>query len=134
MASIGISYTTSGETPLAYNFVLDNFQDASMPRSYMGAMSFDKSASGAVILGGPAYREKYQWVISTYMPTADAELFDVMFQSWDLDRSAGYSAACGLTDNTWGPAITTSVVFMTAPSFSWAGGNVTLVSFGLGEV
>ena len=134
MASIGISYTSSADTPVAYNFVLDNFQDAGMPRSNMGSISFEKSASGATILGGPAYREKYQWVISTFMPTADAEQFDAMFQAWDQDRAKGLPAAYGVTDERWGPSITTSVVFMTAPSYTWAGGNVTMVSFGLGEV
>lgn len=134
MASIGIAYTSSGNTSVTYNFVLDNFQDASMPRSYMGSISFQNSANGAVILGGPAHREKYQWVISTFMPTTDAESFDEMFRAWDTDRASGLTAACGLTDETWGPTVNASVVFMTAPTYRWAGGNLTQVSFGLGEV
>ena len=135
MASIGIAYTSSQEeTPTAYNFVIDNFADAGMPRSYMGSMSFSNSANGAVILGGPAYREKYQWVISTLMPTVDAQLFDAMFRAWDLDRASGLTAACGLIDDTWGPRVETSAVFVTPPGFEWAGGQLTSVSFGLAEV
>tara|TARA_Y100000004_G_scaffold153871_2_gene177827 strand:+ start:703 stop:1104 length:402 start_codon:yes stop_codon:yes gene_type:complete len=133
VAKIAISYTPSGGSPV-YSFELDNFQDAGFPRTYMGSASFDKSASGAVILSGPAYKEKYQWVISTYMPTSDAYNFDAMFRAWDEDRASGKSVACGIVDETWGPTVTTSAVFLTPPVFAFAGGNITLVSFGLGEI
>ena len=69
---IGISYTASGGT--AYNFQIDNFGDNAMPRSYVGSASFDLSANGASILGGPAFKQKYQWVISTIMGTPDRVL------------------------------------------------------------
>lgn len=129
---IGISYTDSGST--AYNFQIDNFGDNAYPRSYMDSASFDMSANGASILGGPAFRQKYQWVISTIMQTTDAEAFDVMFQSWDYDRATGLNAACGLIDETWGPDVSANVVFVTAPSYARMGPRLTLVSFGLQEV
>ena len=133
MASIGISYTPYSGSP-AYSFEINNFQDAGFPRTYMSSATFDKSANGAVILGGPAYRDKYQWVISTFMETTAAQSFDDMFRAWDSDRAAGHSVACGIVDNTWGSEITTSAVFMTPPSYTYSGGNVTVVSFGLGEI
>ena len=129
---IGISYTADGGT--AYNFQIDNFGDNAMPRSYVGSASFDLSANGASILGGPAYRQKYQWVISTLMQTADAQNFDVMFRAWDADRAAGLTAACGITDQTWGPDVDTNAVFVTPPSYTYTSPQLTLVSFGLQEV
>jgi len=129
---IGISYTDSGST--AYNFQIDNFGDVAYPRSYTGSASFDMSANGASLLGGPAYKQKYQWVISTVMSTADAQEFDVMFQAWDTDRAAGLTAACGIIDQTWGPDVDTNAVFVSPPSYTRMGPQFTLVSFGLQEV
>ena len=129
---IGISYTSPGGP--AYTFQVDNFGDNAMPRSYVGSLDFDLSANGANILGGPAYRQKYQWVISTIMATPDAESFDAMFQAWDSDRALGLTAACGVIDQTWGPEIDTNAIFVTAPSYARLGPRLTLVSFGLQEV
>lgn len=129
---IGISYTADGGT--AYSFQIDNFGDNAMPRSYVGSASFDLSANGTSILGGPAYRQKYQWVISTLMQRADAESFDVMFRAWDTDRATGLTAACGITDQTWGPDVDTNAVFVTPPSYTYISPQLTLVSFGLQEV
>lgn len=129
---IGISYTDSGSN--VYNFQIDNFGDNAMPRSYTDTASFDMSANGASILGGPAYSQKYQWVISTLMQTTDAESFDTMFQAWDTDRAAGLTAACGIVDETWGPDVTTNAVFVTAPTYTYMGPKLTMVSFGLQEV
>lgn len=129
---IGISYTPEGGS--AYNFQIDNFGDNAMPRSYIGSVSYDMSANGANLLGGPAYRQKYQWVISTIMNTADAQSFDSMFQGWDADRAAGLSAACGIVDETWGPDVETDAVFVTPPTYTRLSPSLTLVSFGLQEV
>ena len=129
---IGISYTADGGT--AYNFQIDNFGDNAMARSYIGTASFELSANGANILSGPAHRQKYQWVVSTLMQTSDAESFDAMFQAWDTDRAAGLTAACGITDQTWGPDVSTDAVFVTPPSFTYISPQLTLVSFGLQEV
>jgi len=130
---LGISYTPSGGSPV-YNFEIDNFGDNAMPRSYVGEISYDMSANGTNILGGAAYAQKYQWVVSTIMETADALSFDAMFQAWDTDRAAGLTAACGVVDQTWGPDVTTSVVFVTAPTYTRMGPKLTMVSFGLQEV
>ena len=129
---IGISYTAVGGT--AYSFQIDNFGDNAMPRTYSNSATFEMSANGANLLGGPAYKQKYQWVISTIMKTVTAESFDAMFQSWDTDRAAGYTAACGIIDQTWGPDVDTNAVFVTSPSYTYLGPTLTLVSFGLQEV
>lgn len=129
---IGISYTA--DSGGAYNFQVDNFGDNAMPRSYTGSVSFDMSANGANILGGPAYRQKYQWVIATLMPTVVAKEFDAMFQAWDADRAAGLTAACGVTDQTWGPVVDTDAVFVTPPTYTRMSPQLTMVSFGLQEV
>lgn len=129
---LGISYTDSGST--AYNFVIDNFGSNALPRTYTGSMTYDMSANGANILGGPAYSQKYQWVVSTLMPQADAVNFDVMFQAWDADRAAGLTAACGITDETWGATVNTNAVFVTPPSYTYMSPSLTMVSFGLQEV
>ena len=129
---IGISYTAEEGT--AYNVQVDNFGDNAMPRSYVGSASFSLSANGANILGGPAFKQKYQWVISTIMPTVDAKYFDTMFQAWDTDRASGLAAACGITDETWGPDVDTSAVFVTPPTYTRMSPRLTMVSFGLQEV
>ena len=129
---IGISYTSSGGTP--HSFQIDNFGDNAMPRSYLGNATFETSVSGANILGGPAHKQKYQWVISTIMNTSAAQSFDLMFQDWDLDRSIGLPAACGVADQTWGPTVNTDAVFITPPVYTRLSPKLTLVSFGLQEV
>lgn len=132
MGVIGISYTA--EAGQVYNIVFDNFGDSAMPRTYSGAVDFSLSANGTSILSGPVYRQKYQWVISTIMSKNDALNVDQLFRSWDTDRSQGLSAACGLSDTTWGPQVDTSVVFVTPPSFTRLSPILTLVSLGLSEV
>ena len=133
MPTIGISYTPSAGSPV-YSFQIDNFGDNAMPRSYVGSFAFSQSLNGANILGGPAFRQKYQWVISTIMNTSDAQSFDAMFQSWDVDRASGLTAACGIIDETWGAVVDTSAVFITAPTYTRLSPILTLVSFGLQEV
>ena len=125
---IGISYDG------AYNFQLDNFGDNAYPRSYIGSATFDLSANGANILGGPAFKQKYQWVISSVMETTIALDFDEMFRAWDNDRGLGLTAAVGIIDQTWGAEVETSAVFVTPPVYTRMGPNLTLVSFGLQEV
>jgi hypothetical protein len=132
MSTLGISYTAQGGG--VHNFVLDNFGDFAMPRSYQATATFEQSANGADILGGPAFRQKYQWVVSTVMSKASAAAFDLMFQAWDTDRAAGYSAACGVNDQTWGPTVTGNAVFVTPPTYTRMGPQLMMVSFGLQEV
>ena len=133
MSTLGISYTPNAGSPV-YSFQVDNFGDNAMPRSYVGSFDFTQSSNGTNILGGPAFAQKYQWVISTIMDTTDAQNFDTMFRAWDTDRAAGLTAACGVIDNTWGPSVNTSVVFVTAPTYTRLSPILTLVSFGLQEV
>ena len=100
----------------------------------MATAEFDTSANGASILTGPASRQRYQWVISTVMPTNRAQDLEQMFIAWDVDRSSGYPVALGINDQTFGAAVTGSALFVTPPSFTYMGPQNTLVSFGLMEV
>jgi len=70
------------------------------------------------------------------MSEADAVSFDAMFKAWDADRASGLSAAVGIIDQTFGPQISTSAVFSTAPTYAMFGNNMTnvVVSFGLSEI
>jgi hypothetical protein len=133
MSQIGVSYTPSGGSPV-YNFVFDNFGDNALPRSYQGGASFDQSANGTSIIGGPAFRQKYIWVISSIITQVEAASFDEMFQAWDTDRAAGLPVAMGITDDTFGPSVSTSAVVSTSPSYVRMGPKFMLVSFSLTEV
>ena len=133
MSQIGVSYTPSGGSPV-YSFVFDNFGDNALPRSYQGGASFDQSANGTSIIGGPAFRQKYVWVISSIVTEGEAASFDEMFQAWDTDRAAGLPVAMGITDDTFGPSVSTSAVVSTSPSYVRMGPKFMLVSFSLTEV
>ena len=132
MSRIGISYTPNGGS--AYNFVLDNFGDNAIPRTYQETSSYSVAASGTSIISGPAFRQKYQWVISSVVNTTDAAEFDAMFRGWDADRAAGRAPAVGVTDETFGATVNANAVFQTAPSYVRMGPKFTLISFGLAEV
>lgn len=133
MSQIGISYTPSGGSPV-YNLVFDNFGGTELPRSYQESATFEKSASGASIVSGSPYRQKYMWAMSSIVPKAFAEEFDNMFRAWDQDRSEGLPAACGVTDTTFGATVNANVVFSTMPTFVRLSPADYLVSFGLMEV
>ena len=134
MLTISISYTSQLTPANIYDFTIDNFGDNAMPRTYVGEGDFSFSANGTSIISGPAYGRKYQWVISTLMVKDDAVVFDRMFRDWDLDRAAGYPAACGVIDQTWGDTVSTNVIFLTPPSYVRTSPVDVLVSFGLQEV
>lgn len=131
--SLGISYTPVAGTPV-YDITFTEFTDNSLPRGYLAEASYETSANGATILGGPAFRQKYFWTISCHQSPAKAQELDAMFRAWDQDRSNGYSAAIGLIDETFGPQISTSALFSTPPSYIYISPSITLVSFGLSEV
>lgn len=133
MSQIGVSFTPSGGSPV-YNFVFDNFGDNALPRTYQGSASFSQSANGALITGGPAFRQKYLWVLSSVVTNAVAVEFDEMFHSWDADRSSGIAAALGVTDTTFGATVSASAVVSTPPSYVRMGPAFMLVSFSLTEV
>lgn len=132
MARLGLSYTANGGT--VYNFILDNFGEDAYPRTYVSTASFDTSVNGTNILGGPARIQKYQWAVSSIVPTANASTFEEMFRAWDLDRSNGLAAAVGVSDETFGATVNTSAVFVTPPSYTWMGPGFTMISFGLQEI
>ena len=132
MSQIGISYTASDAT--VYNIVLENFGENAFPRTYQESASFEKSANGTSLISGPVYRQKYMWAISSIVLTTVATEFDSLFQDWDQDRSDGLSATCGVSDSTFGPTVSTSVVFSTPPSYTYMGPALTMISFGLMEV
>jgi hypothetical protein len=133
MAQIGLSYTPSGGSPV-YNIVLEEFGDRVIPRTYDGSASFAKSANGASLLQGPAYKQKYVWAITSLVTDVLAAEFDAMFQAWDTDRAAGLPAVCGIADTTFGPQVNTEVLFSTPPSYTYMGPKLTLIAFGLQEV
>ncbi|HAW77980.1 MAG TPA: hypothetical protein DCW74_19870 [Alteromonas australica] len=133
MSQIGVSFTPSAGSPV-YSIVFDNFLDEGFPRNYQGEATFSQSANGATILDGPAYRQKYIWVISSLVPHATAISLDALFQAWDLDRSNGLPVACGVVDMTFGATVTTSAVFSTPPTYTYMGGDLTMVTFGLTEI
>ena len=132
MPVIGIAYSgTIG----AFNIVITNFGGNQLPRSYQESAAFSTSANGASILAGPAFKQKYQWAISTMMLNSDAEILQNMFEAWDSDRSEGLAAAVGIVDETGpGPDVSTNAVFTTAPTFTRMGPLQMMVSFGLLEV
>ena len=132
MSQIGISFTSAESTD--YSFIFTNFGDTEMPRSYQSNASFSLSANGTSILGGPAYRQKYQWILSSIVEKEEAVQIDALFQAWDTDRAQGLPAACGIIDQTFGAEVSTSAVFVTPPSYNRLSPRLTLVSFGLEEV
>jgi hypothetical protein len=132
MASIGIAFNDS--LAVNHNVVITDFTGQDFPRQYANNASFEYSANGSHVLGGPAYRQKYIWTIAAVIPTADALALDALFVAWDTDRAAGKPVACGITDETFGASVTTNAVFSTSPSYTYMGGNLTLVAFGMSEV
>lgn len=130
--TLGIAYTSQGGSN--YNFVLDNFGDFGYPRTFLSDATFERSASGVLVLGGTSFRQKYQWVISSVMGELDAEDFQDMFEAWDVDRADGFSAALGVNDKTFGSTVNADAIFVTPPSFTRMGPGLAMVSFGLQEV
>lgn len=128
--SIGLAYS-SGST---YNVVFREFTGAGIPRTYESTASFGRTASGATSISGSTGRQKYIWAISSFVSPADAQELDGMFRAWDADRAEGRPAACGLTDETFGPSLSTSVVFTTPPSYIYLSPQVIQVDFGVSEV
>lgn len=132
MSAIGIAYSGGAG---GFNIVITNFGGNEYPRSYQESAAYSQSVNGASILSGPAFKQKYQWAISTIMLNADAEILQNMFESWDSDRSEGLAAAVGIIDQTGpGSDISTNAVFGTAPTFVRVGPLQMMVSFGLLEV
>lgn len=126
----GITITNSAGT-----FKAAAFGGMEVARAYDGSTSFDRSASGTQILGGPTYRQKYIWGIDVKCSETEAVTLDAIFRAWDLSRSNGNSSVVSVVDETFGASVSASAVFSTPPVFTrLAGGNIYSVSFGLTEV
>lgn len=126
MSSIGVAYST-------YNVVFDLFSGGEVARTFDGSATFTRGVSGQQLVTGNS-RQKYIWAVSGLLPEADAVKIEEMFKAWDLDRSSGQPAAIGVTDQTFGTAITTTAIFSTPPSFIRTGPHHFTVAFGLAEV
>ena len=133
--SIGLSYTSQeNEGAPAIEILLTQFTDEDIPRTYQETASFTTSANGASVITGPAFRQKYIWGISVLVTKAQALKIDEIFQSWDSDRANGYTAAVGVTDNTFGAELVTSAIISTPPNFTRLSPDNWIVAFGLTEV
>ena len=126
---IGISYTPSGGG--SYNFLFDNFVDRILPRAYAGQYNYELSVTGAQVMSGAAFEDKYVWTIACYVTETEALQFDQMYQAWDADRATGQTAAVGVADETFGPTVNGSAIFLTPPRIDRLSPKTYLLSFGL---
>lgn len=131
--SVGIAYSSQGGGG-SYNVVFRDFVDGALPRAYESQSNFTRSASGTTSLAGSGSLQKRLWAISAMLGNAKALELEGMFRAWDQDRSNGKPAACGLTDQTFGTSLTTSVLFTTPPSFRWVSPTTVQVDFAVTEV
>lgn len=129
--SIGLAYSSGGQT---YNVVFREFTGAGIPRQYESVAAFSRTAAGTTSFSGSSARQKYIWAISSFVTPAKAQELDSMFRKWDEDRAAGFSSGCGLTDETFGSPLTTTVVFTTPPSYIYLSPSLIQVDFGVTEV
>ena len=129
--SIGLAYTGTGGS---YNVVFENFTGAGIPRQYQEGTNFERTASGATSISGSGSRQKYIWAISAFVTPAEAQTLDSMFRAWDTDRASGQPVGCGLTDNCFGPELTTTVLFTTPPSYVYFTKSLIQIDFGVTEV
>lgn len=134
MAGLAIAYTQQSGGSQTYNIVFTDFTSTDLPRQFENAASFGRSQTGAIVLEGPRYRQKWVWVVDCMLDADVALTLQDLYYSWDGDRAQGLSVAVGITDATFGNVITTSATFTVAPTFTYASPRKTIVSFGLKEV
>lgn len=130
---ITISYTgqqAQGVTAVT----IKNFLGTTRPRGYQDNNSIDFAITGSTFITGPSYRNKYLWAVNTLLSSADADTLETLFENWDSDRGAGYTAAVNVVDATTTTTKNSSAVFSTAPVFERSGPNNWSVAFGLTEV
>lgn len=127
MSSIGVAYST-------YNVVFDLFSGGEVARTFDATATFTRGVSGQQLISGNTSRQKYIWAVSGVLTDTEAIKIEEMFKAWDADRASGLAAAIGVTDETFGPSLTTSAVFSTPPSFIRTGPHHFTVAFGLAEV
>ena len=131
--AVAIAFT-SQDTGTSYNVVFRDFTSPDIPRSWQGTAGFARSLTGANVLKGPRYQQKYQWTIDCILPTEDAERLDKMYAAWDVDRADGKAVAVGILDTCFGDDVSGSAVFTVAPTYTYAGPRHTIVSLGLVQV
>ena len=134
MAGLAIAYTSQAVSPVSWNIVFTDFTSTDFPRQYSNTAGFGRSQTGALILSGPRFTQKFIWTIDCLIDRDDAYNLDQLYRAWDLDRSNGLSVAVGVNDATFSSAVVTQATFSTAPTFTYASPRKTIVSFGLTEV
>ena len=132
MSAIGIAY--SSQAGVNHNILVDTFTGAEVARTYDASTFYERGVSGTQVIQGRAGRQKFIWAISAVVSDAEAEAIDDLFKAWDLDRSSGIAAACGITDDTLFASVTTNAIFSTPPSYIRMGPHHYSVAFGLTEV
>ena len=130
---ITISYTGQ-QGQGAASVVIKNFLGNTRPRGYQDNNSVDFAVTGSVFILGPSYRNKYLWTINTLLNNTAAATLETLFENWDSDRGAGYTAAVSVVDATTTSTKNSSAIFSTAPAFDRNGPNYWSVAFGLTEV
>ena len=133
MAAIAIAFTQQTGAQASWNLVFSQFTSQDYPRQWLPEAKFDRSVTGAVVLDGPQYRQKYLWTIDCIVTKTEAEQLHALYEAWDSDRAQGYSVAVGIADNTFAGTVNSSAVFSSPPSFTFLHGN-TIVNFALTEV
>ena len=116
------------------SIVIRNFLSQDRPRGFQDNNSIDFAATGSVFLLGPSYRNKYIWTVNALMDTSEADTLETLYENWDADRGAGFSAAVSVVDDTTTTTKSVSAIFSTAPSLSKRGPVYWEVAFGLTEV
>ena len=132
--AIAIAYEAQDGSAATYNIVFQDFTSSDIPREYSGSVSFEYSSDGSLVLGGPAYVQKYLWTIDCQIPKTVALDLDNLYRAWDKDRSNLKSAAVGIVDDCWGATVTSNAVFAKAPKYTYINPSLTIVSLALQEV
>ena len=130
--ALSIAYTSQAGT--AYNLTFREFTSQEIARTYLPQGDFSRSVSGSQILTGAPVRAKFLWAISAPLQKSDALILDSMYRAWDQDRGSGISAAVGILDQNFGPDVSGSAVFSTAPGFTYLSKTFIICDFALTEV
>ena len=134
MAGIAIAYSQQASPFAQWNIVFEQFTSTDLPRQYANTAGFSRSQTGALLQQGPRYSQKHLWTIDCILTTPKAYELDALYKAWDYDRSTGKSVAVGLLDKTFGPDLSATATFTSAPTFTYAGPGYTIVSFAMAQV
>lgn len=130
---MALAIAWSGGPDGPYNITFRNFTEDTLPRTYDGSSSIERSTTGAIVISG-LYRQKSIWNISARVTADEARAVDDVFRSWDASRAAGNAAAVGILDETGPYSYSGSAVFSTPPEYQRSGPGHYIVTFGLTEV